>query len=180
MELNDIKTIWDTVKSPRVSEQEIRAMASEKIHPVLSSIRKQLTIEIIVWTFFLICYYSMFDGDKKTLWLNIILILSVLISIVHNLMGYHIFKYPVQGTNIRESLDQYQAKVKMYAIFSIITRQIYLIGFLLFFIYGLSFTPGKYIALAIICSIFVLQLFTSYRIWVRRVKVLGNALASFR
>lgn len=180
MELKDIKTTWNTVKSPQVSEQEIRAMASEKIHPVLNRIRKQLTIEIIVWTFFLACYYSMFDDDKKPLWINILLIISVFISIIHNLLGYRIIKYPVQDTNIQESLRHYQAKIKIYAIFSIITRQIYIIGFLLFFIYGLSFTPNKYISLAIIGSIFLIQLFMSYRIWMKRVKILDGALVSFR
>ncbi|TJZ63197.1 hypothetical protein FAZ15_02575 [Sphingobacterium olei] len=180
MELNDIKTTWSTVESPRVSDQEIRDMASEKMHPVLSGIRKQLTIEIIAWSIFLICYYSMFDGDKKPVWINIVLVLSVLIPIIHNLLGYRIAKYPVQGTNIRESLNRYKSKVKVYAIASIITRQIYLSGFLLFFFNGVNFNPGKYISLAIIISIFLVQLFISYRIWAKRVKILGSALTSFR
>ncbi|MBE8720366.1 hypothetical protein [Sphingobacterium pedocola] len=179
MELNDIKTTWSTVESPRVSAQEIRAMASEKMHPSLSGIRKQLTIEIIIWSVFLICYYSMFDGDKKPVWVNVLLVLSVLIPIIHNLVGYSVAKYPVQGTNIRESLNMYQSKIKIYAIISIITRQIYLAGFLLFFTYGLSFNSSKYLSLAIIISIFLVQLFMSYRIWAKRVKNLGSALASF-
>lgn len=180
MELNDIKTTWSTVESPRVSDQEIRAMASEKMHPTLSGIRKQLTIEIIVWSIFLICYYSMFDGDKKPVWINILLVLSVLVPIIHNLMGYRIAKYPVQGTNIRESINKFRSKVKIYAIVSIITRQIYLMGLLLFFTYGITFNPSKYISLAIISSIFLLQLFMSYRIWAKRVKNLGIAVESFR
>lgn len=180
MELNDLKATWSTVESPKISTQKIREMASEKMHPILSGIRKQLTIEIMVWSIFLICYYSMFDGDKKPVWINALLVLSVLLPIFHNLMGYRVAKYPVQGTNIQESLKNHLSKVKTYAVVSILTRQIYLIGFLLFFTYGLSFNSSKYISLLIISLIFLVQLFMSCRIWAKRIKSLGLAVKSFR
>lgn len=154
-------------------------MLSENKHPVLKDIRKQLTIEIIGWGIFLLCYYSMFDGDKKPVWINILLVLSILLPITHNLMGYRSAKYLVQGTNIHESLKNYLSKVKIYAIISIISRQIYLTGLLLFFTYGLSFNRSRYILLVAVLLIFLIQLIISCRIWAKRLKSLGNSLNSF-
>src|SRR5690606_29518805 len=99
-------------------------------------------------------YYTLFDGNLKPLWVNILLVLSVLLPLIHNLMGYRFAKYLVHGANIHESLKNYLAKVRIYAIISIISRQIYLTGLLVFFTYGLSFNTSKYILLAVIGLIF--------------------------
>ena len=93
MELTELKQVWDTVEIPVKSTDDIKLMLSENNHPVLKKIRKQLTIEIIGWSVFLICYYSMFDGDHKPIWINIILVVSVLLPLIHNLLGYRLAKY---------------------------------------------------------------------------------------
>ncbi len=167
------------VRTPEISTTEIQVMLSENKHPILKDIRKQLTIEIIVWCTFLTCYYSMFDGDRKPVWINILLILSILLPIIHNLMGYHFAKYLVQGANIQESLKNYLSKVKIYAIISITSRQIYLTGLILFFTYGLNFNTSKYITLAVIGLIVLVQFLILCRIWGKRLKNLKNSLKSF-
>ena len=180
MELNELKSTWNTVKTPTISTSEIQVMLSENKHPVLKGIRKQLTIEIIGWAIFLLCYYSMFDGNRKPLWVNILLISSVLLPVIHNLMGYRFSKFLVHGANIQESLENYLSKVKIYAIISIVSGQIYLTGLLLFFTYGLSFNASKYISLAVIIIIFLIQLVLSCTIWAKRLKNLENAITTFR
>lgn len=179
MELNELKSTWNTVKTPVISTSEIHSMLSENKHPVLKGIRKQLTLEIIGWGILVTCYYSMFDGDKKPVWINIFLVLSILLPVIHNLMGYRFSKYLVQGTNIQESLKNYLYKVKIYAIVSVISRQTYLIGLLLFFTYGLSFNNSKYISLVVIGLIFIIQLVVIVGIWAKRLKSLGNSLNYF-
>jgi len=179
MEFNELKSTWNTVKMPAISITEIQRMLSENKHPVLKDIRKQLTIEMIGWCLFLACYYSMFDGDKKPVWINILLVLSILLPIIHHLMGYRFAKYLVHGTNIQESLKNYLSKVKRYAIISIISRQIYLVGLLLFFTYGLSFNTSKSAPLIGIGIVFLIQLIISCRIWANRLRSLGKSLNSF-
>jgi len=179
MELNELKSTWNTVKAPAISTTEILHMLSENKHPVLKDIRKQLTIEIIGWCILLICYYSMFDGDKKPVWINILVVLSILLPLTHNFMGYRFAKYLVQGTNIHESLKNYLSKVKIYAVISIISRQIYLAGLLLFFTYGLSFNTDKYIPLVVIGLTYLIQLIISCRIWAKRLKSIRSSLNSF-
>ena len=177
MELNEFKSTWNAVRTPTVSITELQSMLSENQHPVLKGIRKQLTIEIIGWCVFLIGYYTMFDGNLKPLWINILLVLSVVLPLIHNLMGYRFAKYLVHGINIHQSLKNYLSKVKIYAIISIITRQIYLVGLLLFFTYGLSFSSEKYVVLAVIGLVFLIQILLSGMIWAKRLRNLGNAIA---
>lgn len=179
MELNELKSTWNTIETPAISTTEIQSMLSENKHPILKDIRKQLTIEIIGWSIFLVCYYTMFDGNKKPIWINTLVILSILLPLTHNFMGYRFAKYLVQGTNIYDSLKNYLSKVKVYAIISIISRQIYLMGLLLFFTYGLSFNTSKYISLTIIGLAFLIQLVIICRIWAKRLKSLENSLMSF-
>lgn len=179
MELDELKYAWDTIKTPVKSTDDIKLMLSENRHPVLKKIRKQLTIEIVGWSVFLICYYTMFDGNHKPIWINITLIVSVLLPLIHNLMGYRFAKYLVNGVTIRESLKNYLSKVKIYAIVSIICRLFFVIGLLLFFTYGISFNTQKYASLAIIILIFLIQLSLLYRVWAKRLKSLESIVTIF-
>lgn len=179
MELDELKHAWGKIETPIKSTVDIKLLLSENKHPVLKKIRMQLTIEIIGWSVFLICYYTMFDGNHKPIWINITLIVSVLLPLIHNLMGYRFAKYLVNGPTIKESLKNYLSKVKIYATVSIICRLSFMIGLLLFFTYGLNFNPKKYISFAIIILIFLIQLFILYRLWAKRLNNLKNAVTAF-
>lgn len=179
MKLAELKHVWNTVETPVKSTDDIKLMLSENRHPVLKKIKKQLTIEIVGWSIFLTCYYTMFDGDHKPIWINLILVISVLLPLIHNLMGYRFAKYLVNGNTIRESLKNYLSKVKIYAIVSITCRFLFIIGLLAFFTYGLSFNAKKFMSLAIIILIFLIQLLILYRLWAKRLKRLENAVTIF-
>nr|WP_288810961.1 hypothetical protein [uncultured Sphingobacterium sp.] len=179
MEFNELKATWNTVKTPQVSPNDIKKMLSENNHPVLKRIRKQLTIEIIGWSMFLVCYYTMFDGEQKPIWINMLLVIAILSPIIHSLMGYRFSKYLVWGSNIQEMLKNYLSKVKTYGITSIILRQIYLIGLLIFFSYGLSFNSNRYIVMSVVALIGVIQLVITCRLWKNRVNDLRNSFKSF-
>ncbi|WP_270087482.1 hypothetical protein [Sphingobacterium sp. SYP-B4668] len=179
MELNELKSTWNTLNSPDLSKTDILNMLSENKHPVLKSIRKQLIIELVGWTIFLLCYYSMFDGNTKPLWVNALLILSILLPAGHNLMGYNFAKHLIYGVNIHQSLQIYLSKIKVYAASSIITRQIYLTGILLFFGYGLNIGPRQHLAFAIIGLVFSVQLIMTTKIWRKRIRKLKESLAAF-
>lgn len=175
MEINELKSAWNAVKTPSVSTEEIKVMLSENKHPVLKGIRRQMTIEITGWIIFLLCYYTMFDGDKKPLWINLVLVLAVLMPLIHNLLGYRFAKYAVHGTPMRESLENYLSRIKIYAVVSVLLRQIYFAGVLWFFTYGLSFHTIYYVLLVI----FLVQLLVSCRIWTKRLKNLKDTISAF-
>jgi hypothetical protein len=170
MEIDELKSVWKNIETPAKTTEEIQLMLLENKHPILKKIRKQLTLEIIIWSVFLFCYYNIFDGDKKPMAINIILISGFLLSLVHNLMGYRSTKYLLNGSTIKESLENYLSGVKSYAIISILSRVLLMTGFILFFTYGIHFNAGKYLSLAVIILIFLIQLFLLYRLWAGRLK----------
>ena len=179
MELNELKSAWNTLATPAKAEKEILSMLKENNHPVLKGIRNQLLIEIIGWSAFLLAYYTMFDGDQKPLLINLVLVVAMLFSLAHNLTGYGLAKYLMTGTSIRESLQHYLSKVKTYATISVVSRGFLWAGFLLFFTYNISFTSSKYFMLGVAIVIFLGQLTLLTRIWLTRLKRLGAALEAF-
>ncbi|MFD2147943.1 hypothetical protein [Mucilaginibacter antarcticus] len=136
MELDELKNAWQNINTPNTPAHKIATMLSENNHPVLKGIRKQVIIEVAVWSIFLLCYYTMFDGDTKPVWVNAVLVVSVLLPIIHNLMGYSFARYLINGTSLKQSLIVYLSKVKMYAVVSIGSRVILAAGFVLFLLMG--------------------------------------------
>lgn len=179
MELNELKTAWNNVKMPEKTAADIKAMLSENNHPVLKGIRKQIIIEVAAWSIFLVCYYTMFDGDTKPAWINIILVVSVLFPLIHNLMGYNFARYLINGSTLKESLTTYIARVKVYATVSISSRFLLAVGFILFFTYGLSLNAARCYSLAIIGLIFGFQIWMLYCIWAKRINSIKGAVQGF-
>lgn len=179
MEINELKSGWDQVSTPEKTNEEIKLMLSENRHPVLKGIRRQAAIEIAGWSVFLACAYSMFDGAEKPLWVNILLAVSVIWPVLHNLMGYRFAKYLVNGTNIQASLMNYLSNVKGYALVSVMSRILFAAGLLLFLTYNIHFNPSKYLSLGFIVLIFTAQVGLLYRLWITRLTKLNKAVLGF-
>ncbi|TKC06298.1 hypothetical protein [Pedobacter frigoris] len=179
MELDELKSDWKNIPIPDKTKEQFSVMLKENNHPVLKGIRKQLVIEIAGWTAFLICYYSMFDGDQKPLIINLILIVSILISMIHNVSGYNFARYLVDGESMLSSLENYFSKVKWFAILSVTFRIMFAIGLLSFFSYNIRFGPEKYLLVAIVIFMFLIQIFIHRRIWLRRLRLLRQTIEDF-
>ncbi|MBW4890439.1 hypothetical protein KXQ82_11955 [Mucilaginibacter sp. HMF5004] len=179
MELDQFKSEWNNMETTKKSIDDLQTMLLENKHPVLKGIRKQLVIEITGWIVFLLCYYTMFDGSGKPLLVNALLIVSVLLPLVHNLMGYRFAKYLINGASIKASLANYLAKVKIYAFVSIAARVIFIVGLLSFFTYNLSFNSNRYMAIAIIGLTFTVQMVFLSSIWLKRIKNLQKTFLAF-
>jgi hypothetical protein len=179
MELDDLKSDWNTIEPISKSDESLLLMLKENKHPVLKSIRIQIRIEVTAWSLFLIGYYSMFDGVEKPLWVNLTLILAVAMPIFHSLYGYYYNKYLTDDSNIKDALDQLYNRLKKFALFSIISRLGFIYGLLLFFTYAIHFTTTKYILLGFIAVVVSVQLFVLYCVWAKRLSILKNLIKSF-
>lgn len=176
MELDELKSDWKNIVTGNKTKEQISLMLKENNHPVLRGIRKQLVIEVIGWALFLICYYSMFDGHQKPLMINVLLVASVLISLIHNLFGYNFARHIVDGENMLISLMNYFSKVKRFAILSVMFRIVFTAGLLSFFCYNIRFGPGKYILLVVIILGVLFQLIILGSIWIKRIKRLKQSI----
>jgi len=177
MKIDELKTAWNEIETPAKSAEEIKLMLQENRHPVLKGIRKQVIIELIGWSVFLACYYSMFDGGNKPLWMNVLLVVCVLFPLIHNLMSYGFTKYLIKGDTIRESVNNYLSNVKIYAGVSVISRALFASGLLLFLTYGIKFNEAKYFSLGVIVLLFLVQLGLLVNLWIKRLNKL-NAIVT--
>jgi hypothetical protein len=178
MELDELRSTWNKIETPVKTAEELQLMLAENRHPVLKVIRKQIIIEIVGWSAFVLCYYTMFDGDRKPLFINAILVGTVLAAMVHNLMGYSFARYLVNGDTIKTSLKNYFSKVKVYAVLSVGFRLLFITGLLMFFSYNIHFNTRKYVLLAVGLGILGFQLVLLGRIWIKRLKNLKKTLTT--
>ena len=178
MEFDEMKAAWKSATAVPKTNEEISSMIREYRHPVLKGIRKQTAMEFAGWSAFLICYYSMFDGDKKPGFINLILIAVVMISLLHNLYSYTLAKNLVAGSNLSASLAVYIKKIAVFRNCSLAARALLMMGLILFFTYGTHFTTIKYESLAGLCLVFLCLLWLLYRTWTNRLKKLRQTLAA--
>ncbi|HMI05558.1 MAG TPA: hypothetical protein VK541_23920 [Pedobacter sp.] len=179
MELDQLKSTWNKAETPAKTNEELKAMLLESRHPVLKEIRKQFIIEITGWSAFLLCYYTMFDGDQKPMLVNLILVIAVLCSLIHNLSGYSFSRYLINGSDIKASLGRYLSKIKTFAVISVCTRLLFMAGFLLFFTYNIQFNATKYLLLTALLLVFLGQLIWLGNLWAKRVRTLAKTIGDF-
>jgi hypothetical protein len=182
METTDLKELWKTIPNPKKNTEQLVEMLKESNHPILKGIRRQLTLELIGFSVFLACYYTMFDGTYKPVLSNLVLILAIVTPIFHNIKGYWLYQNIKDAANLRDSLNAYLKRVNNYAVQAIGTRLIFAAGLMFFFTNGLNLGPQKLLLASCgILVIFSLQLFFLYKIWksrIDRLKININALAT--
>ena len=179
MEQYPLKAAWQGITDKSKTDTELKTMLQEKSHPVLKRIRKQLIIETVGFAAFLLVYYDFFDGDRKPLYTNVLLVMAVGFALMHNVIGYRFTKQPVKGDNIQQSLNNQLSTMKTYAIVSVLSRVLVAACLLVFFMSVISFNAEKYWMLAVVISVFVVQMGLLSRLWIGRIRQIKGAMESF-
>jgi hypothetical protein len=180
MEGDALQSAWQQMPAGQKSNTELRAMMKENTHPVLKRIRKQLIIETIAFAAFLFVYYDFFDGDRKPVYANVLLVSSLILVILHNVLGYIMAKRSIKGDNLKQSLQHQLSKMKTYAAFSIAGRVITSACLLLFFTSVITFTAPKSWLLAGLMAIMVVQLVLLAVIWLKRIRHMRSTISLFQ
>ena len=170
MDHNELISAWRSVKDPPRNNSELKLMIQEKRHPVLKRIRRQLFIEIIAFTAFLFVYYDFFDGNRKAVYINVLLASAILLVIIHNIIGYLMTKRPLNGNNIMQSLEDHLSKMKFYAVMSVVCRMLMAGCLLFFFTAEIVFNANKYWILIGIIILLMIQLALLSAIWLKRIR----------
>jgi hypothetical protein len=176
MELDNLKSAWQGIDSNPRNSAELREMMQEKKHPALKRIRKQLVVESVLYTVFLVVYYDLFDGDRKPAYANVALVAALVLAIAHNLTGYALARKRMQGDNLRESLEEHLAKMKAFAFASVLTRVLAAAGLLFFFGSVIEFDQKRYWILAGMLLALGVQVALLSATWVKRLRRLKSAV----
>jgi hypothetical protein len=170
MDQDALLSSWRAANDAPKNSLELKRMISEKRHPVLKGIRRQLLIEIIAFTVFLFVYYDFFDGDRRAVYVNVLLVGAILLVIIHNIIGYVMTIQQVKGDNIMQSLHHHLSNMKMYAVTSVTCRTLMTGCLLFFFTSNIVFNAHKYWMLMSVIVILIVQMAWLSGIWFRRIR----------
>ncbi|MBS0031335.1 hypothetical protein ACTJJ0_30275 [Chitinophaga sp. 22321] len=178
--MDPLKAAWDNIPTPSRSTADIQAMAVKQTSPVIKQIRKQLIIEAIGYTLFLVVYYDFFDGDKKPFYLNALLVISVIFMLVYNVAGYMMAKQPSTGSNLLQTMQQQLRQLKRYAAVAVTSRVLAFAGIFAFFLANIHWNNHKYLAVVLIAAAVFIQQFYLRKIWAGRLNRFSNIITELK
>lgn len=164
--MDPLKSAWDNAPTP---SRNISAIIGKHTSPVLKDIRKQVILEAIGYSIFLVVYYDFFDGDKKPFYLNLLLVISVLCMLAQSVTGYVLARQPAVEHNLLESMRKKLHNIRKYALISIFTKIIAFAGIFAFFLLSIQWTPQKYLVLIPFVIIVAVQAYFQWKIWAGRI-----------
>jgi hypothetical protein len=180
MEQDDLKSAWQNMNAGQKTNAELSSMMRERTHPVLKRIRKQLILESISFALFLFVYYDFFDGDRKPVYANVLLVSAMLFAIIHNIAGYMLTKRSVKGDTIKQSLEGQLLKMKGYAMVSVAGRVLIAGCLLFFFVSVITFNTNKYWILVGLIVVIIIQIVLLSAIWVKRIRQMKTTIDLFQ
>ncbi|WP_217602465.1 hypothetical protein [Chitinophaga sp. GbtcB8] len=177
MEQDPLKSAWQGINPNAKSNTELQRMLKEGAHPLLKGIRKQMIIETAAYIVFLCMYYNAFDGDRKPLAVNILLVAAMLLALGHNIINYQFTKRRIQGVNLQQSLNGQLSQMKIHATVSIASRVLMAACLLVFFTAVINFNTSKYWLLVGVIAAYILQMTLLSRIWLGRIRQMKDTIS---
>ncbi|MBO9729435.1 MAG: hypothetical protein J7623_12435 [Chitinophaga sp.] len=178
--MDPLKSAWDNTPTPTRTTAEIQSIASKQASPVMRGIRKQLIIETLGYTAFLVVYYDFFDGNKKPFYLNVLLVAAIIFIVLYNLTGYWLAKNPATGQHLLEQLQRQAQQLKRYAVIAVSSRLLALGCIFAFFLAPIHWDNNKSIAMAAIVVLMGVQFFFLRKIWAGRIQRLNETIISLQ
>jgi hypothetical protein len=178
MYIDELKNDWNNLRPENTGMKEQPMI--KKGNNQLNAIRLRLAIEMVSYLLFLAVYYTMFDGDRKPLYANLLLVGSFLMVIIHALTGYLAAKNVISGANILQSMANYHKKLKGYAVVSLLTRTVSLVCLLIFFVSSIELNTDKNWTLFGLVMLVAIQAYLNYKIWSAKIKRIGDCIENWQ
>lgn len=179
MELNDLKQGWQNAGGNVKTEEDLAKMTKIAHHPTLKKIRTKLVAETIGLLLFLTVYYDWFDGDKKPITVNVLLVTSLVLYVLNDVIGYLSIARPVQNINLKLSVEKYLYNIKRLSHFSLAISFLYSVCLIVFFSSVIHFTKEKAFILLGFSVVLFQMTFFSQRIWAKWIKSLQAQVNEF-
>ena len=176
MNLEDLKSNYQNKGKNNIeSEEHLIKMTNSGNHPILKGIKRQLISESIIWLIVLIVFYDFFDGHLKSFFWNVLLTISIVLLLIHNLLGYSVIKNPIEGKNLSNSLKKYVIKIKRYSVFSVASRVAAVSIFFLYLTSNIIWNSEKIWTTLLAFALMIgFQVYFLSKIWKKRVKTIEN------
>ena len=165
MDMNELKSTWQSADNPKRSEKELAVMTTVRKHQQLRRIQLKLAIESTFLIVFLSTYYDALDGDRRPLWLNVVFLGSVLLYILNDVAGFINITRLTQGATILDALKSLVLRLRRLKVFSLFTSTLFGLSLIAFLSSGINFTALKLGVLAGLVATMVGLMYVSHRVW---------------
>ena len=179
MELDKLKSTWDQSSTGKKNQNELLIMTKVKNHPTIKKMKLKFLIEAILLIVFIAVYYDGFDGETKPLWANVLLIGATSLYIFVRFVGWLVLRNPINGDNLKQSLSNFQSKLKQITIAIVLTSFLFGCAVISFFSSSIDFTKEKYTAFAFMLFSLILLVYLSSRNWNKRISKIKTNLKEF-
>ncbi|GGH75694.1 hypothetical protein HNQ91_004546 [Filimonas zeae] len=180
MNEQQLKAAWQGAATSQQSTEALHNMLQEGKHPVLKRMRKQLLIELAGFSAFLVVYYDFFDGNRKPLYANLLLVAGVVLVLLHNLWGYLLTRKKLTAGNVTVTLQQHAHSLRNWAVTAVTCRIAAFVCILLFFTSVITLTQAKLWLLAGAVAVAVVQILLLALLWANRIKAIQSVINDFR
>jgi len=180
MELNELRSAWKHPEAGSKNNEELGQMLVQAKIPVLRQIQRQTIVESVALGVFLVCYYSMFDGQQKTLMVNLLLVAVGIMTVVHSIYGYILVNTPDRKScNLLASLQRREKQIRYFALLSVALKTAFVMALTIFFTANLELSTSRWIALVFVILVFALQMTMLMQIWIGRIKRIRKIIEDF-
>ena len=179
MDIDDLKADWQNAGGEIVNDEKLKLMTRISQHPTLKKLRIKLILETVFLTVLLFVYYDGFDGDKKPLYANALLVSSVLLYIANNVLGFLFIKNPIRAENISLSIQKHVITLKRLSIFSLLSSVVYAVTLIFYFSVSIKFTSFKYVLLSLLIFSFTAIFYFSYIKWKDKIDHFSRVLSMY-
>ena len=179
MELDKLKSTWDQSSTGEKNQNELLIMTKVENHPTIKKMKLKFFIEALLLIVFMAVYYDGFDGGTKPLWANLLLIGATSLYIFVRFIGWIILRNPINGDNLKQSLLNFQSKLKQITIAIVLTSFLFGCAVIFFFSSSIDFTKGKYASIACMLLSLFLLVYLSSRNWSKRISKIKTNLKEF-
>jgi len=179
MEYDNLKSNWKKTGSGKKNLDQLMGMTKINNHPKVKRMRIKFLIESLLLVVFIALYYDGFDGADKPLWANLFLISTTTIYIINRFFGLLVLRNPIHQNNLKQSLIDFQRKLKSIAISIVASAFLFGCGVIVFFISSIQFTTSKYVMTFIMFLLLILLTALSSRNWIKRIQHIKSSLKAF-
>ncbi|OJV14495.1 MAG: hypothetical protein BGO21_17395 [Dyadobacter sp. 50-39] len=179
MNIDDLKSDWHRAGAETFSDKELAAMTRVRNHPTLRKLRIKFMTEIAALSALLLLFYDGFDGDRKPLAVNVVLMAGILLYIINNVLGYRHIQNPLVSGNLRDAVAKQANALKRLAILSLASSVLYAAALLFFLTYQTAFNQRKYIILSALIITFFLAFYYAWISWQRKIAHFRQLEADF-
>lgn len=180
MELNELRSAWKHPEAGSKNNEELRQMLVQAKIPVFRQIQRQTVFESVALSVFLVCYHNMFDGQQKSITVNLLLVAVGIMTIVHCIYGYILLNTPDRrSSNLLASLQRREKQIRYFALLSVALKTVFAIALVTFFTANLVLNTARSIALVFVILVFALQMTMLMQIWIGRLKKIRKIIEDF-